>query len=67
LQGLYNVETHLLSKIYFTNCEKNLEVRQLTLEITSENETQLIEMLNNPRVFFARYNPAIYKKYQKVC
>jgi hypothetical protein len=24
-------------------------------------------MLNNPRVFFARYNPAIYKKYQKVC
>ncbi len=67
LQGRYNVETHLLSKIYFTNCEKNLEVRQLTLEITSENETQLIEMLNNPRVFFARYNPAIYKKYQKVC
>lgn len=67
LQGRYNVDTHLLSKIYFTNCEKNLEVKQLTLEITSENENQLIEMLNNPRVFFARYNPSIYKKYQKVC
>ncbi len=67
LQGRYNVDTHILSKIYFTNCEKNLEVRQLTLEITSENETQLIEILNNPRVFFARFNPAIYKKYQKVC
>ena len=67
LQGRYNIDTHLLSKIYFTNCEKNLEIRQLTLEITSENETQLIEILNNPRVFFARFNPSIYKKYQKVC
>jgi hypothetical protein len=44
-----------------------LEIRQLTIEISSENEPQLIEILNNPKVFFARVNPAAYKKYQKTC
>ena len=58
---------HQLTKIYYTSCEKKLEVRQLTIEISAENEPQLIEILNNPKVFFARVNPAAYKKYQKTC
>lgn len=67
LQAYYDMTTHLLTKISYANCEKPLEIRQLSLEITSENESQLIEILNNPRVFFASVNPSIYKKYQKVC
>lgn len=67
LQGNYNINTHQLTKIYYTNCEKKLEIRQLTIEISAENEPQLIEILNNPKVFFARVNPAAYKKYQKTC
>ena len=67
LQAKYNLNTHALTKIYFANCEKPLEIRQLTIEITAENEPQLIEILNNPKVFFARENPTVYKKYQKVC
>ncbi|MBR7036710.1 hypothetical protein IKI14_02320 [bacterium] len=67
MQAKYNLNTHALTKIYFANCEKPLEIRQLTIEITAENEPQLIEILNNPKVFFARENPTVYKKYQKVC
>jgi hypothetical protein len=67
LQGYYNTESHVLSKISYANCEKPLEIRQLSIEITSENEPQLLEILNNPRVFFATVSPSIYKKYQKVC
>lgn len=67
LQAKYNIDTHTLTKIYFANCEKPLEIKQLSIEITSENEAQLIEILNNPKVFFARTNPTVYKKYQKVC
>ena len=67
LQGYYDINTHILAKIAYTNCQKPLEIKQLSLEITSENEAQLIEILNNPRVFFANVNPSVYKKYQKVC
>ena len=67
LQANYDINTQTLTKVYFANCEKPLEIRQLTIEITSENEPQLIEILNNPKVFFARENPTVYKKYQKAC
>ena len=67
LQGYYDVNTHLLTKIAFTNCKKPLEIKQLSLEITAENEPQLMEILNNPKVFFVNANPTIYKKYQKTC
>jgi hypothetical protein len=67
LQGYYDINTHLLTKIYYTNCPKPLEIKQLSLEITSENESQLIEILNNPRVFFANVNPLIYSKYKNAC
>ena len=67
LEGYYDVNTHLLTKIAFTNCKKPLEIKQLSLEITAENEPQLMEILNNPKVFFVNANPTIYKKYQKTC
>ena len=67
LQGRYNTETHLLSKIMYTDCSENVEIRNLTISITTENDSQLIEILNNPRIFLTQSNPAAYKKYQKVC
>ena len=67
LQGNYNLNTHLLTKISYTNCEKPLEIKQLSIEITAENEPQLIEISNNPKVFFVNANPTVYKKYQKTC
>jgi len=67
LQGRYNTETHLLSKIMYTDCSENVEIRNLTISITTENDSQLIEILNNPRIFLTQANPAAYKKYQKVC
>ena len=67
LQGYYDVNNHVLTKISYTNCDKPLEIRQLSIEITSDNEPQLLEILNNPRVFFASVSPSIYKKYQKAC
>ena len=67
LQAYYDINTRTLTKISYTSCSKPLEIRQLSLEITSENEPQLIEILNNPRLFFATVNPSVYKKYQKVC
>jgi len=67
LQAHYNINTHLLTRISYANCTKPLEIKQLTLEISSENEPQLIEILNNPRVFLATANPSIYKKYQNAC
>jgi hypothetical protein len=44
-----------------------LEIRNLTIEVSSNNEDQLIEILNNPRIFFANANPAAYRKYQRMC
>jgi hypothetical protein len=67
LQGRYDTTTQVLSKIVYRNCERPLEIRNLSLEITSENESQLIEILNNPRVFFANVNPLIYDRYKKSC
>ena len=67
LQGRYNIETHLLSKIMYTDCSENVEIRNLTISITTENDSQLIEILNNPRIFLTQANPSAYKKYQKVC
>lgn len=67
LQGYYDINTQDLTKISFTQCSKPLEIKQLSIKITAENEPQLIEILNNPKVFFAKANPSVYKKYQKVC
>ncbi len=67
MQGNYDFNTHLLTKISYADCEKPLEIRKLSLEITLENEAQLIEILNNPKVYFASINPSIYKVYQKEC
>jgi hypothetical protein len=67
LQANYDIETHLLTKISYVACDKTLEIRNLTIEISTDNESKLIEILNNPRVFFAQANPAAYKKYQRMC
>lgn len=67
LQANYDIETHLLTKISYVACDKTLEIRNLTIEVSTDNESKLIEILNNPRVFFAQANPAAYKKYQRMC
>lgn len=67
LQGNYNINTHLLTKVSYVACGKTLEIRWLTISITTENEPQLIEIKNNPKAFLTQINPAAYKKYQKMC
>lgn len=67
LEARYNVETHLLTEISYVACDKTLEIRNLTIEISSNNDSQLMEILNNPRMFFANANPAAYRKYQRMC
>lgn len=67
LQAHYNINTHLLTKISYVACEKTLEIKNLTIELSTENEPKLAEILNNPKVFFVQTNPAAYKKYQKMC
>jgi hypothetical protein len=68
LQARYNVDTHLLTKVsYVDDCDNVLEIRWLTISVTKDNESQLIEILNNPKMFLAQANPAAYRKYQKMC
>lgn len=67
LQARYNVDTHLLTKVSYVDCDKVLEIRWLKISVTKDNESQLIEILNNPKMFLAQANPAAYRKYQKMC
>ena len=67
LQARYNVDTHLLTKVSYVDCDKVLEIRWLTISVTKDNESQLIEILNNPKMFLTQVNPAAYRKYQKMC
>ena len=67
LQANYNIDSHILTRISYMDCDKILEIRGLTIAVTTENESQLAEIMNNPRVFFAMTNQAAYKKYQKMC
>lgn len=68
LQAYYDINTQTLTKISYANCgERQLEIKKLSIEVTANNEPELMEILNNPKVYFARVNPTIYKKYQKVC
>lgn len=67
LQAHYDIDTHLLSKISYVACGKTLEIRNLTIEVSANNSSQLTELLNNPRMFFASANSAAYRKYQRMC
>jgi hypothetical protein len=67
LHARYNVDSHLLTRISYFKCDKTLEIRNLTIEVSADNEAQLTEILNNPRIFFTKANPAAFKKYQTMC
>ena len=67
LKAHYNVNTHMLTKISYVACNKTLEIRNLTIELSVNNSAQLTEILNNPRMFFANANSAAYRKYQRMC
>ena len=67
LQWYYNLDTHLLNKISYVACGKTLDIRNLEIKITTENESQLVKILNNPRVFLSNVNEGAYKKYQRMC
>jgi len=67
LQARYNVETHLMTRVSYVACDKVLEIRNLTINVSRENESQLTEILNNPRLFLTQANSAAYKKYQRLC
>lgn len=67
LRARYNVDTQLLTKISYFECGKTLEIRNLTIKVSADNESQLKEILNNPRIFLTRANPAAFQKYQKMC
>ena len=61
------MDTHILTKISYVACDKTLEIRNLTIELSVNNSSQLTELLNNPRMFFANANSAAYRKYQRMC
>ena len=67
LQARYNVDTHLLTRISYIQCGKTLEIRNLTIEVSANNEAELTELLNNPRIFLTKANQAAFKKYQRMC
>ena len=67
LRARYNVNTHLLTRVSYVACNKTLEIRNLTIEVSANNNVQLTEILNNPRIFFANANSAAYRKYQRMC
>lgn len=67
LRARYNLDTHLLTRISYYECEKTLEIRNLTIEVSADNEGVLTEILNNPRIFLTRANPSAFQKYQKMC
>lgn len=66
LQAYYNADEHLLTKIYYVVWEKTLEIKNLTIELSTENQLQLRAILNNPEVFLYQANVAAYKKYKKM-
>ena len=67
LQAYYDINTKLLTRISYVACNKTLEIKDLTIEVSSNNTSQLTEILNNPRIFFTKANQSAYKKYQKMC
>ena len=67
LKAHYDMNTHMLTKISYVACDKTLEIRNLTIELSVNNSSQLTELLNNPRMFFATANSAAYRKYQRMC
>ena len=44
-----------------------LDQNVMKMDLLWENENQLTEIMNNPKVFFARTNPSAYKKYLSMC
>lgn len=67
LEWRYNADTHMLTRISYVACDKTLEIRNLSIEISVNNEAQLTEILNNPRMFLTKANQTAFKKYQKMC
>ena len=67
LRARYDTNTHLLTKISYVACEKTLEIRNLTIELSVDNADQLAEIINNPRMFLINANSAAYRKYQVMC
>ena len=67
LQANYDINTRMLTKISYIACNKTLEIRNLNIEISANNEAQLIEILNNPRIFLTRTNESAYRKYLTMC
>lgn len=65
LQAEYNTENHILTKISYVVCEKTLEIRNLTIEVSADNEF-IKQLINNPKTFLAQSNPSAFKKYQKM-
>lgn len=66
-EAYYDINTQILSKISYVACDKTLEIKDLTIEVSSNNIQQLTEILNNPRIFFTKVDQTAYKKYQKMC
>lgn len=67
LQANYDINTHLLTNVAYVACGKTLEINGLEIELSTNNESQLKQMLNNPRIFLSNINGAAYRKYQRMC
>lgn len=65
IKALYNVETHELSDVSYVICNWNdtLLIKDLKIQLTTENKNQLSSIINNPVAFLKQANEKAYKKF----
>ncbi|MDR0281976.1 MAG: hypothetical protein LBI53_01255 [Candidatus Peribacteria bacterium] len=67
LKGTYNIDTHTISEIYYViDANRTLLIRDLSIALNKDNETELAHIANNPRIFFRLFNTAAFDKYEKM-
>ena len=67
LQARYDLSNRLLTQISYVACWNILEIDGFEIRLSKDNDSQLNQMINNPKVFLLNVNEEAYKKYQRMC